>query len=120
MSWFQESIYRQIDFWRRPNYREFENAELLSLFGVPTEPDERKLPRPILKGGDPIESYPNFHRPITKKPTFLRQVYLNMKSNLGNIASHFLLPRFSYISSIEISNASAIRGQLADLDLLNY
>ncbi|KAL2224281.1 UNVERIFIED_CONTAM: DNA-directed RNA polymerase subunit beta [Sesamum indicum] len=38
------------------------------------EPDERKLSRPILKGGDPIGSYPNFSfaRPITKKPTFLR------------------------------------------------
>ncbi|RYR73955.1 hypothetical protein Ahy_A02g008537 [Arachis hypogaea] len=62
------------------------------------DPDERKLSRPILKGGNPIDplvgSYPNFSfaRPVVKKPTFLR---------LREISS----------------GAGAIREQLGDLDL---
>ncbi|KAL2224403.1 UNVERIFIED_CONTAM: DNA-directed RNA polymerase subunit beta [Sesamum indicum] len=71
------------------------------------EPDERKLSRPILKGGDPIGSYPNFSfaRPITKKPTFLRLRGLfeyEIQSWKYSIPL-FLLPRASIHFAIEKS-----------------
>lgn len=87
------------------------------------EPDERKLSRPILKGGDPIGSYPNFSfaRPITKKPTFLRLRGLfeyEIQSWKYSIPLFFTTPGFDTFRNREISTgAGAIREQLADLDL---
>lgn len=87
------------------------------------EPDERKLSRPILKGGDPIGSYPNFSfaRPITKKPTFLRLRGLfeyEIQSWKYSIPLFFTTQGFNTFRNREISTgAGAIREQLADLDL---
>ncbi|KAL2223845.1 UNVERIFIED_CONTAM: DNA-directed RNA polymerase subunit beta, partial [Sesamum indicum] len=87
------------------------------------EPDERKLSRPILKGGDPIGSYPNFSfaRPITKKPTFLRLRGLfeyEIQSWKYSIPLFFTTQGFDTFRNREISTgAGAIREQLADLDL---
>lgn len=88
------------------------------------EPDERKLSRPVLKGGgDPIGSYPNFSfaRPIAKKPTFLRLRGLfeyEIQSWKYSIPLFFTTQGFDTFRNREISTgAGAIREQLADLDL---
>src|ERR1051325_7261321 len=87
------------------------------------EPDEKKLSRPILKGGDPIVSYPNFSfaRPIAKKPTFLRlrgSFEYEIQSWKYSIPLFFTTQGFDRFRNREISTgAGAIREQLADLDL---
>lgn len=76
-----------------------------------------------MKGGDPIGSYPNFSfaRPITKKPTFLRlrgSFEYEIQSWKYSIPLFFTTQGFDTFRNREISTgASAIREQLADLDL---
>lgn len=76
-----------------------------------------------MKGGDPIGSYPNFSfaRPIAKKPTFLRlrgSFEYEIQSWKYSIPLFFTNQGFEIFRNREISTgASAIREQLADLDL---
>ncbi|XP_061355163.1 DNA-directed RNA polymerase subunit beta'-like [Gastrolobium bilobum] len=94
----------------------------LFLFGV-TKPDEGRPSHPILKGGDPIGSYPNFSfaRPIVKKPTFLRlrgSFEYEIQSWKYSIPLFFTTQGFDTFRNREISSgAGAIREQLSDLDL---
>lgn len=89
------------------------------------EPDERKLSRPVWKGGRSytIRSYPNFSfaRPITKKPTFLRLQGLfeyEIQSWKYSIPLFFTTEGFETFRNRELSvGVGAIREQLADLDL---
>ena len=88
------------------------------------EPDERKLSRPVLKGGISYRgSYPNFSfaRPIAKKPTFLRLRGLfeyAIQSWKYSIPLFFTTQGFDTFRNREISTgAGAIREQLADIDL---
>lgn len=100
---------------------ERENPSLYLVYLL--EPDEEKFSRPVLKGGDPIGSYPNFSfaRPITKKPTFLRlrgSFEYEIQSWKYSIPLFFTTQGFDTFRNREISTgAGAIREQLADLDL---
>ncbi|KAM6570983.1 hypothetical protein CsatA_015063 [Cannabis sativa] len=85
--------------------------------------DERKLSRPILKGGDHIGSYLNFSFAwaIAKKPTFLRlrrSFEYEIQSWKYSTPLFFTTHGFDAFRNREISTgAGAIREQLADLDL---
>ncbi|CAN6445173.1 unnamed protein product [Victoria cruziana] len=72
---------------------------------------------------DPIGTYPNFSfsRPIAKKPTFLQlqgSFKYEIQSQKYNIPLFFTIQGFDIFRNQEISTrATAIREQLADLDL---
>uniref|UniRef100_A0A1Y3BVZ7 DNA-directed RNA polymerase subunit n=1 Tax=Helianthus annuus TaxID=4232 RepID=A0A1Y3BVZ7_HELAN len=83
-------------------------------------PDERKLSRPIFRGG---RSYPNFYfaRPIDKKPTFLRLRGLleyEIQPWKYRIPIFFTTRSFDTFRNREMSTGGgSIRQQLANLDL---